>query len=473
METRFAWPVLGLTLALRATHAHADPPATSQPATSSPTPTITGPLPATVTPPAGTVGPSWIASISNASTSPDVVRLSLDEAVRRSLAQNPTVAIAEQEIRRAQALVEQVRSYSLPTLIGNLTYTRLDSDRVADIGGHPTVLAAANQLSGNITLAVPLFSPQRWAQWSHARDNVEVARATAQDARRSLAIATSRAYLAVAVQHRIVGTYQRAAASARAHADFAQSRFTGGVGNRLDVVRANQEFAADRALLGNQIVVLGREQEALGVLVGFDRPADALDEVPIGNGPSGPAAMHDAETLRSDVRAQASRVTAARATVRDDWADYMPTLLAVGQPFLQDPPTLTVPLTGWQAQLILSVPFYDGGLRYGLAHERDALLAEARIALEGTLRQARSDVRTALDEIRRASEAAAAAHESAQLAAEALQLADLAYRAGANTNLDVIDAERAARDAEASAHIADDNLRQARLDLLIATGHLP
>ncbi len=49
------------------------------------------------------------------------------------------------------------------------------------------------------------------------------------------------------------------------------------------------------------------------------------------------------------------------------------------------------------------------GLRYGHRHERAALVDEARIDLDGTLRQATSDVRVAFAEVRTADEALKAA----------------------------------------------------------------
>ena len=61
----------------------------------------------------------------------------------------------------------------------------------------------------------------------------------------------------------------------------------------------------------------------------------------------------------------------------------------------------------------------------------------------------------------------------AKLAREALDLANRAYRAGATSNIEVIDAERRARDADTAAVIAEDNVRQARLDLLAAAGQFP
>jgi outer membrane protein TolC len=134
---------------------------------------------------------------------------------------------------------------------------------------------------------------------------------------------------------------------------------------------------------------------------------------------------------------------------------------------------LVQPLTGWQAQLLLTIPLYDGGLRYGLAAEREALSNEARTQYEALVRQARSDVRVAFESVKRAEAALVAATHAAQLAKSALDLATVAYQAGATTNLEVIDAERRARDAETAAAVAEDNARQARVDLLAASGRFP
>jgi len=144
----------------------------------------------------------------------------------------------------------------------------------------------------------------------------------------------------------------------------------------------------------------------------------------------------------------------------------------VGQPFLQKGLPLQ-PRAEWQAQLILTLPLYDGGTRTGIARERDALVVEERAALEATIRQAQSDVRTAFDSIVHADRALVAARAGAVLARRALELATLAYRAGATSNLEVIDASRASRAADTAAVQAEDVARQARLDLLAASGRFP
>ena len=97
---------------------------------------------------------------------------------------------------------------------------------------------------------------------------------------------------------------------------------------------------------------------------------------------------------------------------------------------------------------MLTVPFYDGGFRYGATEEREALAKEARSNLEAVLRQASSEVRAAFEALYRSDDALLQARDAARFAQDVLTLATLAYRAGATTNIEVIDAERAARDAE-------------------------
>ena len=54
-----------------------------------------------------------------------------------------------------------------------------------------------------------------------------------------------------------------------------------------------------------------------------------------------------------------------------------------------------------------------------------------------------------------------------------LSITDVAFREGATTNIEVIDAQRGARDAETAAAIAEDAVRRAKLELLVATGRFP
>jgi outer membrane protein TolC len=179
-----------------------------------------------------------------------------------------------------------------------------------------------------------------------------------------------------------------------------------------------------------------------------------------------------AAARRPDVRAQQARREATAHLRRDDWAYYAPTLLAQAEAFRQTATPLQ-PGSGWQATIVLSIPLFDGGARYGVERERRASDVEAQANLEALLRQVSVEVRAALEVVHDADEGLTASRAAAVAANTAAALADKSYRAGASTNIEVVDAERQARDAASQVALAEDAARQARLDLLLATGAFP
>ena len=396
--------------------------------------------------------------------------MTMTEAVRRATEHNPTLLVAREDGTIERLAGRGSARESLPTLYGTGTSLPL-RPRIASSKGSSRSRKVRSTFEA--TLSVPLVNPRAWAQWAHARNDVDVSKAAAIDTRRTVAVATGHAYLAVFAQKRLLEANIRARDTAKAHFDYAHSRYAGGVGNRLDEVRAAQQVSADESLVQTSYAMIDSAQEALGVLVGLDVPVDSAEEPDFAPAPTLATAIDEGTKTRADVVAADRRRRAADQVHRDSWTDYSPFVSAIFQPFYQEPPTSQTPSTGWQGQVALTVPFYDGGLRYGLEKEREALAREAADSLEGTVRQTRSDVRAAFETLRRAEASLARSRDAARFAAEALSLAGTAYRGGATTNLEVIDAEQTSRDAEIQVEIASDTARQARLDVLAAIGRFP
>ncbi len=404
--------------------------------------------------------------------------LTLKQAIGRALTLNPRVLQQIEELYRAEAQVEEVRATALPTLNGNGLYTRIDGARVftsAASGSMPAMtetLQGTDAVSANLVAAVPLLAPRRWVQWAHARTGAGIGSLDVGDIKRQVAIAVATAYLQIITRKRELELNGRARDTARAHADYTHARLLGGMGSRLDDTRAQQELEADEGLVVASRLALMRAQETLGVLVATEGPVDAAEE-PWFAAVDPTQAAADAPKLRVDLLALDARRGLAGRILHDDWADYMPALTATFAPLYSWPSTIFTPTWSWQFQLVLTVPLYDGGLRYGLAKERRALVREATLAQEAALRQTRSELRIGGEAVDQTEEALGRARRAAQLAHEALRIADLAYRAGATTNIELIDAERRARDADTGTAIAEDAARQARLDVLFAAGRLP
>ena len=164
------------------------------------------------------------------------------------------------------------------------------------------------------------------------------------------------------------------------------------------------------------------------------------------------------------------RVEVAERRVDESWADYLPLVVGGFTPFVQTPATPTQPNVGFAATLTLSQPLYDAGARSALSRDRRASLHLAEGQRDEVLQRALADARTAWSQVAERDSGAASASESASLAAEALKLAQLSYEQGAGTSIELVDAERSARDAATNASTAQVVAELARVDLLVVTG---
>ena len=164
---------------------------------------------------------------------------------------------------------------------------------------------------------------------------------------------------------------------------------------------------------------------------------------------------------------------AAERVVADSWKDRLPSVTALFTPQLLAPSGLFNQAASWRASVLFAVPVFDSGLRKGRAAERVALVDVVRAERANVERQAASEIRTAREAMQSTERALTRAREAADQANEVLRITDIAFREGATTNIEVIDAQREARDAETAAVIAEDAVRRARLDLLVSTGRFP
>jgi outer membrane protein TolC len=402
-------------------------------------------------------------------TTPVTESVSFQEAVDRAMVRNPSVLTALQEVNRVNGLMEEVRAASIPTLAANLNYVRLNAAK--QYGS--LVISPLNQWTGNITLAIPLLAPAAWANAIRANDQVGVSRLNAADVRRVIATNAAKAYISLFAQKRQVEVNSIARDTARVQFDYAKKRLDGGIGNKVDAARAAQTLESAEVLLQASYLNLYKAQEALGVLLGAKGPVDAAEPPTFPQLPGLDDALADAPKLRTDIRLSDEEVRTADKSLNMSWMEYLPTINLIGQPFWQDPSADPNSPWGWQVQAQLSWTIFDGGARYGRTHQREATLEENKLTLEGTSRQVLSDVRQSFDTYKRSSRALEAARRAAAYGVDTYRLADISYRAGASTNLDLIDAFRVARDTATLAIIAEDSLRQSALDLLVAAGKFP
>ena len=405
----------------------------------------------------------------NAQTPPPMEVVTLEQAVERAIKNNPTVAQPAEGILRAEGLLQQARSAAMPFVTANIVGIQNSTERRFD----DVITSPRTQGTLSGQFGVPILAASRWAAATQARDQVGIAVLSTAEERTNIAVATAQAYLAIIAQKRQVEVSLRSRETSMAHLDYARRRLEAGAGTRLNEVRAGQEVSTNDARVENAQLGVRRAQEALGVLIAANGPVDAASE-PVFNIPAGPI---EAEAgwmaLRPDLRLFAAEERAADRVWRDSSKDWFPTATATLEPQALVPASIFSSDRSWRFVVNFSQPLFDGGLRRGQRRFREANYETSRFALQELQIQARSEVRLAYETVSSTQRSFESLRSAAQQAAEVLKITTFAFEAGATTNLEVIDAQRQARDADSSAAVAEDAVRRAQLDLLTALGRFP
>lgn len=356
---------------------------------------------------------------------------------------------------RTWSLAELLDSADVRSPAARAARLRVDSAaaevRIARAWANPVLQANPNTPYQYITSAPLDVGPQRTWRTRTAAQGVTATRFDDADARRQLRLGVRSAWfdLLLARESAQLARDTRDALAAVARGDSARLR-AGDIAERvlvrsaLDLARAEAEIvAADGAVRQARV--------ALADAAGLSRPDTVFDVA--GSMAYRPLEAADQETLldgawrdRPDARAAEQRVTQAEAARRYAASLQMPVpqVSAVYQPtgpFELDQVWTFGRTSLWSLGLGVELPLWN---RY--AGSRDRAAAGQRLAEEtarATLYQVRADVVAALAQVR-ASEALVRRYDGGLLAAarQALETAQVAWRAGATSYVEYLDAVR-------------------------------
>jgi outer membrane protein TolC len=376
------------------------------------------------------------------------LRLSLADAVRRSLVQNPQVQIANLQIAASQQDRNIARSALLPqaSLNAGDTIRRINVETL--IGRQIPVFGQASgpfqAITAGAAFSTPIFDLHLWKQYRAAKDRVVASRADAQTRREETSLLVVSQYLGVLRAMASVDASRSRVGLATALLDQARALHQAGVATRVDEVRADvkvrqeeQRLIVAKTDLKTALFALARllnvppGQEIQVTDTGQfsdtpEIPIDATVEAGIRNRPELAAAefrRHTAESERSAAGAESLPSLRFRG-MWDEAGRNLPGMI----------PTYT-----YEARL--SVPLFTGGRLS--AERRRAQIGVQKAAQEeaDTRNRIAQQVKTSLTEWNAAKNEVKVANDALRLAHEELDLARGRFAAGVTDNIEVISAQ--------------------------------
>jgi multidrug efflux system outer membrane protein len=330
---------------------------------------------------------------------------------------------------------------------------------------------------GNITannFSVPLDFSYEIDLWGRVRRNFESARADAQasladfyNVLLTLQSDTAQNYFGLRALDAEIRTVTRTVELRKEQVKLVRSRFEGGIGNELDMARAETELATTEAEAASLAQRRTELENAIAILAGSNPAVFRLPVATASNWnpvpPPIPAGL-PAELLerRPDV-AQAERLLAsANARIGVAKAAFFPVVsLTASGGYLSGE---LENLFNWDSRVwsigpSISLPLFAGGRNLANYRRSGAAFEEAVARYRQQVLIAFGDVENSLSGIRHLADQAQAQQRAVANARRAADLAGQRYRSGIVAYIEVIDANRDALQAErADAQLAGQRL---------------
>jgi len=175
---------------------------------------------------------------------------------------------------------------------------------------------------------------------------------------------------------------------------------------------------------------------------------------------------------RSDIAAARQALEIAKRNVSNVYLQFYPSL-NLQSSLGTTSNAAAIPQTTWNIQAVLSVPIWDGGLKYGNIRINKALADQAEQSLINLRRTAVIQLEQAQRNVGVAEQSRKVSADQRALAAEVDRLTQVSYTVGQATSLDLVVSAAALRQADINLALAEFNLVKARILSVLALATCP
>lgn len=451
--------------------------ASGQPETPAP-----GAAPATIAlPPPPPVSDPMLAPV----PPPKRVLSSWQEALTYLRLRSTDLRTALDQVLQAEATTRIALAQYLPSIQGTGQYTH--QLLVNQVGGggigftgtgitQTSSVPIPNSWNGNVQVQQSILNAQQFDQISIDELSEDAANLSVEDEKRTLALSVANQIVSVVTAERSAEINRVGLKVALEQLEIAKRKQALGAATGLDVVRADQNAANARATLVTGDETLREARESLGLALGIPEETGVSPNVDMaGLTQSAIASCKVVEDVdaRADIAAARTKLFVAKRNLRNVWYTFLPTVTAQSTVNANSPYSTGYPNPTWNVQGILSIPLWDGGVRYG--NLRNARAAEDIAAqnLESLRRQAIIQVEQAQRQLVVAELSDKVATQQRDLAAKNDEMTQTAYMAGQGTSLELVTASEAHRQAELNLALTDFNVVKARILAVLALATCP
>lgn len=471
--------ILSMVLAMPAAFASAQTAAPAAPARQLP------PVPAplqTPLPADSASAAAAVSAIAQPGQSERVLVLSRKECIAIALQSNPTVKVADMEVKRMDYSKKETLAGLFPTIDFSGAYQRaieLQTIRM-NMGGQSQSLKMGSDNTWNLgfNASMPLIAPTLWKAIQISDTQILANLESARSSRLELINQIDHAYYSLLLAIASKAVLQQNYDITKFNAEVYKRQFDAGTATEYDVLRSSVQVKNLEPELLQADIAIKQCSLQLKVLMGIDYTVDILPDITLKEMQQDmygyTSALADDLSGNSSLRSLDIQTKMLEQNVQLKKFAWIPTLgasfniswlsLSNGSPFKNQEfnPYSTFGLA-------LSVPIFSGGSKYYGVKQAQVQLKEMQFQRENLVNSLRMQVDLALDNINKEVRQIATNEEGVKQAQKAHQIMQRSFEIGAATYLDLRDAELADTSAQLAYYQAIYNylVSVADLDLLL------
>lgn len=388
--------------------------------------------------------------VPSGTATPDVLRVSLAEAVTRGLAHNLAIILQEQQAQMATA----GRLQAMTALLPNVSFNIRDSVQVFNtaafgfggFAGLPNLIGPFSVFDARLATSMAILDVSGVKSLHAAQSTADAATADSKQIREIVVLAVGNLYLeAIADQARTESTAAQVT-TAEALARLSADQNAAGLAPKIDVLRQQVQLEAARLQAIQAENQLAKRKLELARAIGLPagQAFELTDHAPFTPAPpvTIDAALAEALTHREDLKAARSRAEAAGSSVGAAQSSRYPSVHIDGDIGALGPAPSSAERT-YMVAAAVHVPLFDAGQAHARAVEADAARRQREAELADLEAGIRYELTAALLDVKAAEAGVNAASSARALAADTLTQAEDRFRAGVASTVELVQAQEA------------------------------
>ncbi len=369
--------------------------------------------------------------------------LTLDECYRRAVRQNETVEMQQQALEQAKARVDQAFATYLP----NLSASGVLLEQAPTPNPVAQQVSPQSQQTARLTLSQSVFRGTKDTNtYRKTKLNRDAQASGLEDSKRRLYIQVAENFFAVLSLQSDLDLLQEEIELNRKRLVETQAFVSSGKSKRSELLTIQSNIANLESQIAALSGQLRSQREALVILTGVGKDAPLRVDVSAPN-----LRLEDLlknGKTRPDLASAKLEADASRAAVSAAWGGHLPNLDLQGNYYVNRPGALK-DIT-WDAQVLLTIPLYSGGLVQSQVRESVAEHKTKDLRHSLKLKEVEQDIRMLFEIWKGQKEQVEKLRRVHQLSKETFSSVRSEFRSGTASTSDLLVAQATLQQAKRS-----------------------